>query len=66
MLMTPDRWKDDVNEALNMLMEAGVLIRYHDSPIPSREPLRVNGVSWNPFDDPITDDFGNWAIGMEG
>jgi dCMP deaminase len=66
MLMTPDRWKDDVNEALNMLMEAGVLVRYFDGQVAGCDPIHVNGIFWNPFDTPITDDFGNWAIGMEG
>ncbi len=68
MLMTPDRWKDDMNEALNMLMEAGVLIRYHNGPVTAVTPVLVNGVRWSPMDKPITEygDTSSWAIGMDG
>jgi len=62
--MTPDRWKDDVNEALNMLSEAGVVLRYFDGPIAAQDVL-VNGQHWSPMDQPVRDS-GNWAIGMEG
>jgi len=67
MEMTPDRWKDDVNEALNMLMEAGVFLKYYDGQVYSDVPILVNGELWSPSDDSIVDDgTGTWAIGMEG
>lgn len=68
MLMTPDRWKDDVNEALNMLVEAGVILRYYSEPVTAVTPVLVNGVRWSPLDKPVTEfgDTSSWAIGMEG
>lgn len=65
MEMTPDRWKDDVNEALNMLIEAGVIIRYFDGPVYA-DTIVVNGVRWTPSDPPFGVEYGNWAIGMDG
>lgn len=65
MLMTPERWQDDVNEALEMLVEGGVQLMYHEGPIDGCPDLFVNGELWNPADDPLTEGSGNWLVGME-
>jgi dCMP deaminase len=65
MEMTPDRWKDDVNEALNMLYEAGVFVHYFDGPVFGPRVI-VNGIEWEPSDQPFGVEYGNWAIGMRG
>lgn len=52
MMMTPERWLDDVNMALSMLEEAGVGIHYFDGPIVGTKQVIVNGELWWPFEEP--------------
>jgi len=66
MLMTPDRWREDVNEALSMLKEAGVKLVYYEEPLDAGLVI-VNGELWSPKDPTSPEDHaGNWAVGMEG
>lgn len=43
MAMTPERWKQDVNYGLGMLMEAGVQVQFHPGPIELLRPVMING-----------------------
>jgi deoxycytidylate deaminase len=61
MSMTPERWQGSVNEALEMMKEAGVQLVYHDGPVEGAPDVFVNGESWNPADEPKTE-FGNWFV----
>jgi hypothetical protein len=40
-MLTPERWKESVETAEEMMKEAGVIIRYIDEPIGGR--MRFNG-----------------------
>ena len=64
MQMTPERWLEDVNEALSMLEEAGVQLHYFDGPIKAPCVI-VNGDMWYP-DQPAFGKNTNWFIGMGG
>lgn len=46
--MTPDRWKADVDYALGMLTEGGILVHYFDGPIPGAPNIRVDSKLWSP------------------
>jgi deoxycytidylate deaminase len=48
MRTTPDRWKDDVEYALNMIREAGIEIIELETPIPGAPKIIVNGELWQP------------------
>lgn len=61
MQMTPERWIDDVNEALSMLKESGIKIHYYEG-IVKAQPVLVNGELWSP-DSPVQKS-GNWFVGM--
>ena len=64
MQMTPLRWQDDVNEALSMLVEAGVELRYLTGPVDA-SPILVNGEWWDPAKPSPPDQDGNWFVGMD-
>lgn len=53
MQMTPPRWKDDVNEALSMMKEAGLTLLYYEGSIEGAPPLIVNGETWDPSDSTV-------------
>lgn len=61
--MTPERWVDDVNEALTMMAEAGVELHYHSGPINNAPRILANGELWDPADPPVKES-GNWFVGM--
>lgn len=63
MLMTPDRWIDDVTEALEMIKEAGIVIEEFDGPVGGPRVL-VNGELWLPSDEPQAIGVGNWFTSM--
>lgn len=65
MQMTPERWREDVNEALSMMEEAGVQLLYHEGPIYNSKRILVNGELWDPKDS-STRKTGNWFVGMDG
>lgn len=65
MKMTPERWREDVNEALAMMQEAGVTLIYYNEPIYDSVSILVNGELWNPKDPSVVDS-GNWLVGMDG
>lgn len=60
MQMTPERWQSSVNEALEMLVEAGVQLSYHGGVVEGAPDVLVNGELWNPANPPITDGSGNF------
>ncbi|MDE1971072.1 MAG: CMP deaminase [Patescibacteria group bacterium] len=45
---TPERWKTNVDEALDMLREAGVEIVMFQDPLPTAPKIRFNGELWQP------------------
>lgn len=65
MQMTPERWQDDINEALSMLEEADVTLLYYKGPIENCSPVLVNGELWNPADAEVAPGEGNYYVGME-
>lgn len=65
MNMTAERWKDDINEALSMLKEAGVILLYYQGPIHCCASVLVNGELWNPADAVAAPGEGNYYVGME-
>lgn len=64
MLMTPERWKPIVDEALSMLNEAGVHIHYHSGPIDGAPSILINGEVWNPMDAIVNVGQGNYYVEM--
>jgi dCMP deaminase len=64
MAMTPERWADDVNEALAMLVEAQVVLEYYEGPIEGAGGVFVNGTMWNPSAPPKDKNQGNYFVGM--
>jgi dCMP deaminase len=44
---TPERWKDSIKVAFDMLVEAGVEIEYYE-PALNVDPIRFNGEIWTP------------------
>jgi dCMP deaminase len=64
MSMTPPRWQDSVNEALDMLREAGVQITYFEGSIGDAPDVLVNGKLWNPSRAPHASGSGNVAVEM--
>ncbi len=60
MQMTPKRWQSSVNEALEMLVEAGVRLSYHKGVIEDAPSVLVNGEFWNPANQPLTEGSGNF------
>lgn len=46
--MTPERWKADVDYAIGMLREGGVVVYYFDGPIPGAPLIKVDGKLWCP------------------
>lgn len=47
MAMTPVRWKGDVDQALDMMVETGITLLYYDGPI-AAPSIIVNGELWTP------------------
>jgi deoxycytidylate deaminase len=45
---TPERWKSEVDKALEWLLRAGVELRFHGDPIPDAPAIKVNGELWQP------------------
>lgn len=64
MSMTPPRWKDDVNEALQMMDDAGVTLEYFDGPITGCPDVIVNGELWSPAAEAVEAGEGNYFVGM--
>ena len=46
--MTPERWQDNVDDALNMMTEAGITIIRHKGPVHGCPDILVDGQLWNP------------------
>lgn len=59
MVMTPDRWIAEVDQAWEMMKEAGIEIVSILEPIYAASIL-VNGISWTPTQDPIQ--AGNFSL----
>ena len=60
MKMTPERWLDDVNQALEMLEEAGVELMYFTETVKGPTVL-VNGELWSPTSAAV-EDIGNFSL----
>lgn len=45
---SPDRWKSNIDLALSMLVEAGVVVEWHTQPLYSQFPIRFNEEVWVP------------------
>lgn len=63
MKMTPERWLDDVNQALEMLEEGGIEISYFSGPVKGPSVI-VNGELWSPTSEEIQG-LGNYALAAD-
>lgn len=45
---TPERWLEDVNGALQLMKDSGIIIYYFDKPVRGAPNIRVNGQDWSP------------------
>lgn len=63
MQMTPPRWKDSVDEALDMMEEAGVSLVYYKGPIEDCPAILVNGELWKP-NEAVVSESGNYFVNM--
>lgn len=64
MQMTPERWQSSVNEALDMMTEAGMSLLYHRGPIDDCPVVLVNGEPWKPNSDAFGSNVGNYFVEM--
>jgi deoxycytidylate deaminase len=46
--MTPEHWRADVDDALNMLSEAAVEIIHFEGPVRGALPILADGKLWSP------------------